>query len=58
MDSQDEYEIMRAKPMEELLLIALDDQNSNRHVKISSKLNPEDADELDKAFRQNMDVFT
>ena len=43
--------------MEELLTIALDEQNQERQVKISSRLNPEDANELTKALRRNVNVF-
>ena len=42
--------------MEWLFSIVLNDQNPKKLVKISSKLNPEDADELTKALRQNADV--
>ena len=51
MDSQDEEKILRAKTIEELLSIALDDQSLKKQAKISSRLNPQDADELTKALR-------
>ena len=43
--------------MEELFAIALDNQNLKRQVKISSRLNLEDANELTKALWRNMDIF-
>ena len=57
IDSRDEENIVRAETMEELLTIALDDQNQEKQVKISSRLNPEDANELTKALWPNADIF-
>ena len=51
IDFWDEEKIMRTETMEELLTIALDDQDPKKQVKISSRLNPEDADKLTKALR-------
>ena len=44
--------------MEELLPILLDEQNLKKSMKISSKLNPEDAAKLAKALQQNANIFT
>ena len=43
--------------MEELFPIPLDEQNPKKNVKMSFKLNPEDATELAKALQQNVDIF-
>ena len=51
MDSRDEGKILRVETMEELLSIALDDQSPEKQVKVGSRLNPQDADELTKALR-------
>ena len=51
MDSRDEEKILRAETMEELLSVALDDQNLEKQVKVGSRLNPQDANKLTKAFR-------
>ena len=51
IDSCDEEKIVRVETMEELFSIALDDQNSERQVKISSRLDLEDAHKLTKALR-------
>ena len=39
MDSRDEGKVLRAKAIEELLLVALDDLSPKKQVKISSRLN-------------------
>ena len=43
--------------MEELFPILLNKQNSEKNVKISSKLNPKDAAKLAKGLQQNADIF-
>ena len=50
MDSWDEEKIIRAEAIEELLSIALDDQSSEKHVKVSSRLSPEEANELTRTL--------
>ena len=57
LDSWDKGKILRAKATKELLSIAPDDQSSEKQVKVSSRLNPQDVDKLTKALRQNVDVF-
>ena len=57
MDSRDEEKILRDEIMKELLSIALDDQNPEKQVKVGLRLNPQDADELTKALRRNVNIF-
>ena len=57
MDSWDKEKIVRTEIIEDIFSIALVDRNSKRQVKISSRLNPEDVDELTKTLQQNTDIF-
>ena len=58
MDSRDEGKVLRAEAIEELLLIALDDLSLEKQVKISSRLNAQEANKLTITLWQNADVFT
>ena len=57
MDSRDEGRIQRAEAIEELLLIALDDQSLDKQARVNSRLNTQDLHTLATTLQQNVDVF-
>ena len=57
MDSRDEERIQRVEAIEELFLIALDEQSPDKQVRVSLRLNSQNSHVLTTMLWQNVDVF-